>query len=150
MASDKLSAADYRLLAQFRYQISLFLHFSEQAARAEGLNPAEHGLLLALKGLPEEVEPNIGELAARLHIRHHSAVELAERLVRKGSVRKRRGREDRRHVFLEITARGETILRKLSISHRAQIESVGADLIYALKKLISPIAKPHAKHRSNK
>jgi DNA-binding MarR family transcriptional regulator len=145
-----LTVDDYTALAEFRYQIRHFLHFSENAARTAGLNPQQHQLLLALKGLPQTIEPNIGEIAARLHIRHHSAVELTERLVRKGFVRKQRAPADQRRVLLEITARGEAILRRLSLSHRAQLESVGTDLIDNLNKLIRPDMKAHAKSHSNK
>jgi DNA-binding MarR family transcriptional regulator len=136
MASGKLSATDYEALAAFRYQIRQFLHFSEEAARGAGLNPQQHQLLLALKGLPKGVEPNVGEIADRLRIRHHSAVELIERLVHKGLIRKQRGDEDRRHVLLEITADGERILQKVSLAHREQLESMGPELIKALNKVI--------------
>jgi DNA-binding MarR family transcriptional regulator len=130
-----LTAGDYRALAEFRYQIRRFLHFSESAARTAGLNPQQHQLLLALKGLPKGVEPNVGEIAERLFVRHHSAVELIDRLTERQLLRKRHSREDRRRVLLEITAAAEAILQKLSLTHRAQLKSVGADLIKALKKL---------------
>jgi len=130
-----LSAQDYRALAEFRYQIRRFLHFSEEAARFAGLNPQQHQLLLTLKGLPKGVEPNIGEIAERLHIRHHSAVELTDRLTERQLVDKRPSPVDRRRVLLEITAQGQAVLGKLSLIHRAQLESVGPDLIKALKKL---------------
>jgi DNA-binding MarR family transcriptional regulator len=130
-----LTAQDYRALAEFRYQIRRFLHFSEKAARSAGLNPQQHQLLLALKGLPTGVEPNIGEIAERLYIRHHSAVELVDRLTEHRLVEKRQSPADRRRVLLEITEEGEAVLRRLSLSHRAQLESLGADLVKALKKL---------------
>jgi DNA-binding MarR family transcriptional regulator len=136
MASGKFSATDYEALAAFRYQIRQFLHFSEEAARVAGLNPQQHQMLLALKGLPKGVEPNVGEIADRLHIRHHSAVELIERLVHKGLIRKQRGDEDRRHVLLEVTVKAERILQKLSLAHREQLESMGPELIKALNKVI--------------
>lgn len=136
MASDELSPADYEALAAFRFQIRQFLHFSEEAARRAGLNPQHHQLLLALKGLPADVEPNVGELADRLHIRHHSAVELIERLVLKGLLRKQRGEDDRRRVLLEMTAQGERVLQKLSLTHRAQLESMGPELIKSLDQVI--------------
>lgn len=137
MASGELSGADYQVLAAFRYQIRQFLHFSEEVARKAGLNPQQHQALLALKGLPAGAEPNIGEIAAQLHIRHHSAVELIERLERTGFVRKRRGSGDRRRVRLETTARGEQVLEKLSLAHRAELESQGPDLIKALDHVIT-------------
>jgi DNA-binding MarR family transcriptional regulator len=96
----KLTAGDYRALAEFRYQIRRFLHFSESVARSAGLNPQQHQLLLALKGLPKGVEPNVGEIAQRLFVRHHSAVELTDRLTERQLLRKRQSRQDRRRVLL--------------------------------------------------
>jgi len=75
-----LSLADYESLAELRYQIRRFLHFSEQVSRMAGLEPHQHQLMLALKGLPGRIRPRIGELAERLQIRHHSTVELVNRL----------------------------------------------------------------------
>ena len=68
--------AEYQALAEFRYQIRCFLHFSEQLAREAGVEPQQHQLMLAVKGAPADVEPRIGYLAERLQIQHHSAVEL--------------------------------------------------------------------------
>ncbi len=51
--------ADFQALAELRYQIRRFLRFSEQAARSAGLEPHQHQLLLALKGLPEGSRPRI-------------------------------------------------------------------------------------------
>ena len=87
-----LAPSDYQALAELRYQIRRFLHFSEQAARNAGLEPQQHQLMLALKGLPEGVRPRIGELAERLQIQHHSAVELINRLAAAGYVK--RGRHE--------------------------------------------------------
>jgi DNA-binding MarR family transcriptional regulator len=145
-----LTADDYRALAEFRYQIRRFLHFSESAARAAGINPQQHQLLLALKGIPESTEPNIGEIARRLHIRHHSAVGLTDRLTQRGLIEKRQGDVDRRRVILKITKPGEVMLRKLSLIHRAQLETEGGDLIRALQKLITHNAGLHESKRFRK
>ncbi len=144
MARD-LTAKDYRALAEFRYQIRRFIYFSERAARNAGLNPQQHQLLLVLKGLPKDVEPNVGEIADRLFIRHHSAVELTDRLTERNLLRKRQSRHDRRRVLLEITAEGEAVLSKLSLIHRAQLKSVGAELIKALRKLQTYGSRSNAK-----
>ena len=77
-----LTLSDYESLAELRFQIRRFLANSEQAVRAVGLEPRQHQLMLALKGLPGDVRPRVGELAARLHIQHHSAVELIDRLAK--------------------------------------------------------------------
>jgi len=129
-----LTLPDYQALAELRYQIRRFLRFSEQAARRAGLEPHQHQLLLALKGLPAGRRPRIGELAERLQIRHHSAVELVNRLARGGHVRRKRGEQDRREVLLELTARGEKVLRDLSLHHRAELRTQGKVLVSALKR----------------
>jgi DNA-binding MarR family transcriptional regulator len=131
-----LSLADYQSLAELRYRIRRFLHFSEQAARMAGLEPHQHQLMLALKGLPGSIRPRIGELAERLQIRHHSTVELVNRLSAGGYVRRNRSGEDRREVWLSLTPKGEKVLRKLSLQHRAELRQHGPALIAALKRAI--------------
>jgi DNA-binding MarR family transcriptional regulator len=127
---------DYRALGAFRYQIRRFLRFSEEAARRAGLEPHQHQLLLAVKGLPAGVEPSVGELAERLQLRHHSVVELVDRLERRRLVRRRRSEEDHRRVKVELTAEGERILASLSAEHHAELESTGPALLGALEALL--------------
>jgi DNA-binding MarR family transcriptional regulator len=129
-----LTSADFQALADLRHQIRRFLYFSEQAARSAGLEPRQHQLMLALKGLPGEARPRIGELAERLQIQHHSAVELVNRLAAGGYVRRRRGGQDRREVLLSLTDKGERVLRELSLHHRAELQSAGPALVGALRK----------------
>jgi len=131
---ETLTLSDYTSLAELRYQIRCFLSFSEQAARAAGLEPRQHQLLLSLKGLPQEARPTIGEVAERLQIQHHSAVELVNRLAAAGYVRRHRGGDDRREVLLTLTPRGEKVLRDLSLHHRAELRSAGPALVAALRK----------------
>ena len=135
MTSD-LSPAEYRALAEFRYQIRRFLQFSAEAARNLGLEPQQHQLLLAMKGLPDEVRPTIGELAARLQIQHHSAVELADRLAGRGAVRREHAGADRREVQLRLTRHGGALLRRLSMTHHNELEKTGPVLVKALTTAI--------------
>lgn len=129
-----LTLSDYESLSELRYQIRCFLSFSEQAARAAGLEPRQHQLMLSLKGLPAKARPTIGELAERLQIQHHSAVELVNRLVTAGYIRRVRGRADRREVLLSLTPKGEKVLRQLSLHHRAELRSAGPALVKALRR----------------
>jgi DNA-binding MarR family transcriptional regulator len=129
-----LTLSDYESLAELRFQIRRFLANSEQAVRAAGLEPRQHQLMLALKGLPKAVRPRVGELASRLHIEHHSAVELANRLAKAGYVRRQVNGDDRREVLLELTPRGEKVLRDLSLYHRAELRSAGPALVEALRR----------------
>lgn len=131
---ETLTLSDYQSLAELRYQIRCFLSFSEQAARAAGLEPRQHQLMLGLKGLPHHVRPTIGELAERLQIQHHSAVELVNRLVGAGYVRRMRTGQDRREVLLELNPKGERVLRQLSLHHRAELRSAGPALVRALRR----------------
>src|SRR5579862_22403 len=102
-----LTLSDYQALAEFRYQIRKFLHFSEEAVRPAGLERGQYQLLLAIKGMPPGVRPRIRELAQRMLIRHHSAVELINRLEAGGFVLRARANDDRREVLLALTPRGE-------------------------------------------
>jgi DNA-binding MarR family transcriptional regulator len=130
----ELKLSDYQSLADLRYQIRKFLHFSEQAARNSGVEPHQHQLMLALKGLPKGTRPRIGELAERLQIEHHSAVELVNRLAAGGYIERHRGEEDRREVLLALTPKGEKVLRQLSLHHRRELRSQGPALVAALRQ----------------
>ena len=136
MSTSDLSAAEYRALAEFRYQIRRFLQFSAKAAREHGLEPQQHQLLLALKGLPEDARPTIGEMAERLQILHHSAVELVDRLVERGAVRREPAGADRREVLLRLTSNGSALLRRLSLAHHNELEKSGPLLVKALTTAI--------------
>ena len=133
---DQLTMNDYQALAEFRYQIRRFLHFSEQAAREAGLEPQQHQLLLALKGLPESSKATIGEIARRLQIQHHSTVELVDRMVDRNLIQRSRDDEDQRRVIIKLTAQGEEVLGKLSLLHHTELQSTGPTLVQALNKLI--------------
>jgi DNA-binding MarR family transcriptional regulator len=120
---DGLEPADYRALAEFRYRIRRFLHFSERAARTAGMEPRQHQLLLAVKGLPVGQEASVGALAERLQLKHNSAVGLVDRLEEKGLVRRERSARDRRQVLVTLTEAGEALLRDLSLHHRADLRA---------------------------
>src|SRR6476660_5023410 len=131
-----LALSDYRALAELRYQIRRFLHFSEQSARKMRLE--QHQLMLALKGLPDGVHPTIGTLAERLQLQHHSTVELVNRLSAGGLVRRSRAGDDRRLVLLGLTAKGEKVLRELSMGHKAELRTQGPALVAALERTMRP------------
>jgi DNA-binding MarR family transcriptional regulator len=140
-----LSLADYRELAELRYQIRRFLHFSERAARKMRLEPQQHQLMLALKGLPQGMRPTIGTLAERLQLQHHSTVELVNRLSLGGLVRRTRADEDRRQVLLLLTPKGEKILRELSLGHKAEFRTRGPALVSALERAMQPAKGPQSR-----
>jgi DNA-binding MarR family transcriptional regulator len=132
-----LKTGDYQALAEFRYQIRLFLRFSEDAARHAGLEPQHHQLMLAVKGAGGNAGPRIAYLAERLQLQHHSAVELVDRLVQRGFIQKTRGDQDRREMRVKLTPRGERILRHLTLHHRQELRTTAPALVSALKKVTS-------------
>ncbi|HEX6556643.1 MAG TPA: MarR family transcriptional regulator [Ktedonobacteraceae bacterium] len=135
--ADDMSMTDYRALAELRYQIRRFLRFSEQAAREVGLVPQQHQLLLALKGLPAGRKATISELAERLQIQHHSTVELIDRLVERGLIKRLRDEVDQRRVIIHLTPQGEQILRRLSLLHRHELQLAGPAFVRTLGALIA-------------
>jgi DNA-binding MarR family transcriptional regulator len=128
---------DYRALAEVRYQLRRFLVFSEHAARGAGVEPQQHQLLLALKGLPDGQRPTISSLAERLQLRHHTVVGLVDRLVDAQLLARSRSALDRREILLQITARGEQLLRRLSLVHRAELERTGPAFVDAMATLVA-------------
>jgi DNA-binding MarR family transcriptional regulator len=135
-ASNDLRREQYRELAEFRRQIRRFLHFSETTAKEHGVEPQQHQLLLAVHGLPEDVKPTIREIASRLFIQHHSAVELVNRLERTGAIARHPGTDDKREVLIRLTPAGRAILRKLAMAHRTELERTGPELATALKTIL--------------
>ncbi len=131
----KLTLADYEALAEFRYQIRKFLHFSEEAVQQAGMEKQQYQFMLAIKGMPDGVRPLIRELANRMQIQHHSAVELVNRMAAKGLVRRERGQSDRREVLVALTPKGENVLGELAQHHREELRSAGPRLIAALQRL---------------
>ena len=133
----EITLSQYQSLAEFRYQLRRFLHFSEQAARSVGLEPQRHQLLLTLKGLPQGKPATVSELAERLQIQHHSTVELIDRMVDRNLLERSRDENDQRRVIIHLTPYGEEVLRKLSLLHRTELRSSGPELVRALNSVIN-------------
>ena len=131
----QVTLADIRALAEFRYQIHRYLGLSDQAARSAGLLPGQYRLLLITKGLPEGIEPTIGSLAERLGLRHHSTVELVDRLEQRGLIYRERSEHHRSFVFVRITPKGEKLLQKLVVSRKKELQKAGPILVKALNTL---------------
>jgi len=128
-----LGAAPVRELAEFRYVLRRFLHFSEEAAARVGLPAQQHQLLLQVAGAPKGAQPTIAFLAERLVLRHHSVVELSLRCEAAGWVVRRTGALDRRLVVLELTAAGHRLLKSLSQDHARELNELAPKLIEALQ-----------------
>ncbi len=141
-AVSDLTLSDYQAIAEFRYQIRRFLRFSEEAARAAGLAPQHHQLLLAVKGMPNGRVARISDLAERLQIQHHSTVELVDRLAARGLVNRALAEDDRREVYVQLTTRGENILRVLTLHHKNELRQAAPALVAALQ-LIAKAKRPN-------
>ena len=120
-------------LAAFRYQLRRFLRFSEKAARAGGLTPQQHQLLLGVAGWTGRGCATISELAEFLQARHNAVVGLVERAERRRLVRRERAGRDRRFVWVYATPQGEKILDELTRVHRQELGRVQTRMLKALK-----------------
>jgi DNA-binding MarR family transcriptional regulator len=118
------TAHDYEELLGFRTALRRFLRWSEEQARAVGLTPAQHQLLLAIKGHPGDAAPTVGELSDYLVSKHHSVVELIDRAVEAGLVERRRDAADQRIVHLLLTPLGEERIEELSRLHLAELRDL--------------------------
>ncbi len=113
---DELSSEDFRNLLAFRTGLRRFLYWSQTEAKAAGLTPAQHQLLVAIKGHPGG-RPAISDLAASLMLRHHSTVELVDRAQAAGLVERADDPGDGRVTRVLLTADGEARLAKLTPAH---------------------------------
>ncbi len=119
-----LSKSDFELLSTSRYQMRRFEHFSENAARSQGITPLQYLLLLHLKGFPGREWATIGELAERLQSQQHGVVALVSRCESAGLVRRKLGQVDRRQVEVHLLPHGEAVLTHLAGLHRAELKSL--------------------------
>jgi DNA-binding MarR family transcriptional regulator len=132
-----MSVEQYRRLAEFRYQMRRFLHFSQEAAIGSGLHAKQYQLLQVIAGIPEDMSPTIAAVAARMCLRHNSAVELVNRTIDANLVRKVADPIDHRRLLLQITPAGHRVLASLVEFHLRELEELGPDLIRALKRVLS-------------
>lgn len=131
----KISKTDYETLAEFRYALRCFLHFSENAAETVGLTLQQHQALLFIIGYPGREQITVGELAERLQIRHHSAVGLVDRLEEQGLVERIPNEDDRRQVFITLTDKGIRVLESLAGIHREELRHMGPQLCTMLEQI---------------
>ncbi len=131
-----VSELGFRRLAEFRHRIRQFLRFSEEAARSKGIEPQQHQVLLAIKGLPKGSRPTITALSQQLCLRHHSTVELVDRLAERGALRRRHSDEDQREVLVELTPHGEVLLHRLSVLHWEELRVSAPALSESLRAVM--------------
>ena len=131
----RISREDYRALAAFRHALRRFAMFSEAAAHAQGLTAQQHQAILAIKGHMVGERSTIGDLAEQLLIKHHSAVELVDRLCRAGLVTRLHAEADRRNVLIALTPKAETLLEELSSIHIEELRRSRASLVRLLDRV---------------
>jgi DNA-binding MarR family transcriptional regulator len=135
--NNRVTAEQYASLAEFRYQLRRFLHFSQDAAERAALHPQQHQLLLVLAGQPEDAIVSVALVAERLLLRHNSAVELVNRCVEQGLVTRREDGADRRRSLLGLTNQGKQVLQSLSVAHLQEFEELGPRLIEVLSGIVN-------------
>jgi len=133
-----LTPGDYEALASFRFAVRRYLAFAEAGARSVGLTSQQHQALLAIKAHTVTRPMSIGDLAAQLLIKHHSAVELVGRLEKAGFTQRSVDVDDRRKVLVSLTATGEGVLAALSTNNLRELRLVApafSGLLGQLEKL---------------
>lgn len=116
--------SDFEALAQFRYQLRLFLRFSEDACQAQGITPLQYQLLLQTKGYPGRQWVTLTELAERLQAKHHGVVALVSRCEALGLVQRKSSTVDLRQVEVHLTAKGERYVEKIAKLHKAELRGL--------------------------
>jgi DNA-binding MarR family transcriptional regulator len=130
-----VAGSHIRVLAEFRYSLRKFLHFSEEAATAAGVAPQQHQLLLQVAGAAEGESTSVSYLAERLALRHNSVVELCNRCEQGGLILRKSDPTNRRTVVLKLTAEGNRVLRSLSADHARELNEFGPRLVASLHAL---------------
>jgi DNA-binding MarR family transcriptional regulator len=132
----KITSAEFQALAELRYRLRIFLKQGDVEARAAGLEPQQYLMLLAIRGLAPDAPAKIQTLADRLALKHHSAVELVDRLEKRSLVRRTRSRTDRRQVLVSLLPRGQKVLEKVVQKRISELRSSGRQLVRAIDALL--------------
>lgn len=132
-SADRARLVDYETLARFRYELRRFQAFSEAAANRSGLTAHQHQALLAIRGFSSREPISVGDLARYLLIRHHTAVELVDRMVKLKILSRSVDARDGRRVLVQLTKEGELRLRRLSRVHLEELRAIGPTLTKILK-----------------
>lgn len=135
MSRGPISRQEYVALAEFRYALRVFQRFSEDAARTAGVTPAQHQLVLAVKGWPGAEAPSVSDIADRLQLRNHSTVELVRRAEQAGLVTTHPDAGDHRRQLIDVTRRCDALLASLSALHRDELRRFRAEMNDILEEL---------------
>ncbi len=143
----ELDVAHLKRLAEFRFQLRRFLHVSQTAAEQMGLRQQQYQLLQCVGGMPDGMAPTIANMAARMFLKHNSAVELVDRTIDQKLLRRLDDAADHRRILLCVTPQGERVLASLAAFHTRELEQSGPELVRALDHILSSRAQkaPNAK-----
>jgi DNA-binding MarR family transcriptional regulator len=131
-----ISDAEYRALAELRYRIRHFIQEGDAAAQRSNLEPQQYLMLLAIRGLPLGAVATIRTLAERMALKHHSAVELIDRLESHGLARRTRSEGDKREVRVSLLPRGSKLLDRVARQRLSELKASGAALANAITALV--------------
>ena len=132
----EITDAEYSAFAELRFHIRLFLREGDAVARKAGLEPQQYLMLLAIRGLPRGSKATIRLLAERVALKHHSAVELIDRLEMQGLARRTRSRDDRRRVLVTLLPHGEKLLAEVAGQRISELRATGAALVRTIGALL--------------
>jgi DNA-binding MarR family transcriptional regulator len=132
----KLDVAHLQRLAEFRFQLRRFLHVSQAAAERLGLHNQQYQMLQCVRGMPEGILPSIANVAERMLLKHNSTVELVDRTIEQGLLRRLGDEADHRRILLRVTPQGEHILATLAEFHTRELEQSGPELVRALDGIV--------------
>lgn len=114
-------------VAEFREALRRFLRRSERIARASGLTPQRHLLLLMIKGASDGSEQStVTELAERLQLAQSTVTELVSRAEEAGLVEREQSPTDARVAHLRLTDEGERRLEKAFTGLAAERDNLRA------------------------
>jgi DNA-binding MarR family transcriptional regulator len=127
---------DYEALAELRYLGRKFMRFSKDFLRANcGLNPEQYEALLAIKAFPAK-NLTISQLSERLQVKHHSAINIVDRLTAKKLITRQAAEPDRRERYLELTAEGANLIEELAVVHHTELCRRSDEMIKALERIL--------------
>ena len=123
-----LGDAEYERLLGFRDGLRRFLRWSEDQSASVGLTPAQHQLLLAVRGHPHKQGPTVSDVAQHLLLRRHSVVGLVNRAAAAGLLTRSADPDDQRVVRLRLTKLGARRLEQLSAAHIEELRRLAPSL----------------------
>ncbi len=106
------------------------------AAEQNGLHNQQYQMLQCVGGMPEDTAPTIANVAKRMLLKHNSTVELVDRTIEQGLLRRLGDAADHRRILLRVTSQGERILAALAEFHTRELEQSGPELVRALEEIL--------------